>query len=336
MTFFQKIWAKFLKMAGYKFHGLEDCTAEAIKQEFDAYKEIHEPSEEYLKAQEWNNKYTKGDIEYLGRTLKWDNPEDATRTTINHIEVDVRAFITKNDLIMKKIVNDYGLKKETDDETMLEIQKFVSAGRTYEKEVYSERDYGWLKVLTYVSDSSTAEINEDDPNSEGSQAVWYYSDEDHTRREMMINGKLIKFPKGYRALEYWQLPFETWASHIGDCEDGAILIAALAINAGIPSYRVKVAAGFVDTGTVSGGHAYCIYLASDDEWRIIDWCFYQDYSVPVLQKPFAKNGGFNNYYKDVWFTFNDEYSWDLGWSTLGISRIGDVQKKEELKPEGTD
>ncbi len=112
--------------------------------------------------------------------------------------------------------------------------------------------------------------------------------------------------------EYWMFPFETVQAGIGDCEDGGILTAALAINAGIPSYRVKVAAGYVQEAPTApqGGHAYCIYLASDDAWRICDWCYFEDSKTPILKKPLAKDGGQNNAYKDVWFTFNNEFSWN--------------------------
>lgn len=67
--------------------------------------------------------------------------------------------------------------------------------------------------------------------------------------------------------EFWQFPFETIFSKVGDCEDGAILIASLCINAGIPEWRVKVAAGYVqpNPNAPQGGHGYCIYLADDNE-----------------------------------------------------------------------
>lgn len=86
--------------------------------------------------------------------------------------------------------------------------------------------------------------------------------------------------------EYWQFPFETVQGRVGDCEDGAILIAALCINAGIPAYRVKVAAGYVQSSPTApqGGHGYCIYLASDDNWRILDWCIV-DNKRTLIQTP---------------------------------------------------
>ena len=112
--------------------------------------------------------------------------------------------------------------------------------------------------------------------------------------------------------EFWQFPFETLQSKVGDCEDGSILIASLCINAGVPAFRVKVAAGFVQAQPTApqGGHAYCIYLADDEGWRIIDWCYYEDSAIPVSSKPLAKDGGQKGSYKDVWFTFNSEFSWN--------------------------
>jgi hypothetical protein len=112
--------------------------------------------------------------------------------------------------------------------------------------------------------------------------------------------------------EFWQFPFETLYSKVGDCEDGAILITSLCVNAGIPEWRVKVAAGAVQPKPTApeGGHGYSIYLADDNEWRILDWCYYQDSSIPINEKPLAKNGGQMNSYKGVWFTFNSQYSWN--------------------------
>lgn len=119
--------------------------------------------------------------------------------------------------------------------------------------------------------------------------------------------------------EFWQFPFETIYSKEGDCEDGAILIANLALLCGVPSYRIKVAVGDVDDTEyikksnkgkpTKGLHAYCLYLANDDEWRIIDWCWYQDSYLVPKRKPLSKNGGQLNTYKDVKFTFSEKYIW---------------------------
>lgn len=125
--------------------------------------------------------------------------------------------------------------------------------------------------------------------------------------------------------EFWQFPFETLQSEHGDCEDGAILITSLMIQAGIPAFRTKVAAGYVQSSPTApqGGHAYNIYLANDGEWRIMDWCYYEDSNISVKDKPLAKNGGYKNCYKDTWFTFNNEYSWNQESLTLGARIAND-------------
>lgn len=117
-----------------------------------------------------------------------------------------------------------------------------------------------------------------------------------------------------RCPEYWQFPFETLASAMGDCEDGAILMASLMINAGVPNWKVKVVAGNVRPQPTApqGGHAYCIFLADRDgglEWEIHDWCYYEDSDIPTGSKPLAKNGGYERTYEDIWFSFNNEFSW---------------------------
>lgn len=141
--------------------------------------------------------------------------------------------------------------------------------------------------------------------------------------------------------EFWQFPFESIQSEIGDCEDGAILIASLLINAGIPSWRVKVCAAqviadpvFAPSDSELGGHAYCIYLAdrldSDRklEFVILDWCYLQDPEVPIEEKPLARDGGQEGAYKDIWFTFNDENSWS---QTAFEVKEGRISNKRQLK-----
>jgi len=145
--------------------------------------------------------------------------------------------------------------------------------------------------------------------------------------------------------EFWQFPFESIQSGIGDCEDGAILIASLLINAGIPSWRVKVAGGgvlpdpvFAPSDTELGGHAWCIYLADRPdskrglEWVILDWCYAPDPDLPIEEKPLAKKGGQQGGYKETWFTFNDEYSWAIDLTQIPVGRISNnrTTKKDEV------
>lgn len=107
--------------------------------------------------------------------------------------------------------------------------------------------------------------------------------------------------------EYWQFPAETFKRKHGDCEDGAIYMVSLMRNAGIPAHRIKVAAGLVKTGkhAETGGHAYPVYLRDDGEWVILDWCYYPNKLHVKDRKVFRDEEN----YLDIWFTFNDEYTW---------------------------
>ncbi len=148
--------------------------------------------------------------------------------------------------------------------------------------------------------------------------------------------------------EFWLFPFESIQAEIGDCEDGAILIASLLINAGIPSWRVKVTAAeviadpiFAPSDTEVGGHSYCLYLADRSEserkleWVILDWCYLQDPEVPIEKKPLARDGGTEGAYKNILFTFNDEYSWAQSALEVKEGRISQnrtVKKDEIIAP----
>ena len=108
--------------------------------------------------------------------------------------------------------------------------------------------------------------------------------------------------------EFWQFPSETIQLKTWDCEDGAILLISLFLNAGIPQYRCKVAAGLVRAGksAETGGHAWPLYLReSDNQWVVMDWCYCPN-SLPVCKrKPYKQE----KQYKSIWFTFNSQYSW---------------------------
>jgi transglutaminase-like putative cysteine protease len=113
--------------------------------------------------------------------------------------------------------------------------------------------------------------------------------------------------------ERWKAIPDTLFDMGGDCEDQAILLAQLIICAGIPSYRVRVAAGWV-TSTKVIGHAYCIYLADrksmrGKEWVILDTNFYSDESIECDKKPLLNDGGVDKLYGAIWYSFNNQYAW---------------------------
>jgi hypothetical protein len=118
-----------------------------------------------------------------------------------------------------------------------------------------------------------------------------------------VNGFLtyVSDKENVRLNEYWQFPFETIALKISDCEDGAALIANIMLKSGIPYWRLRLNAGLVE----GGAHAYVTYLAEDNEWYVLDWCFNFDDSVANFKKvPFSK---LSKYYA-IWFSWNQKYA----------------------------
>jgi len=230
----------------------------------------------------WGDKWEKAPIIYTGRALRGESYN-------KQIDVDVKAFIKRNDAILWHVITQLELRKDNPNETALKIQNFV------------------CNFLKYKYDDLASECP-----------------------------------------EFWLFPFEAIQSEIGDCEDGAILIASLLINAGVPSWRVKVCAAqvmadpvFAPSDSELGGHAYCIYLADRPEserkleWVILDWCYLQDPEVSIEDKPLARNGGTEGAYRNIWFTFNNDYSWAQSSFEVKEGRISKnrtMQKEEVLAP----
>ena len=119
-----------------------------------------------------------------------------------------------------------------------------------------------------------------------------------------INYVSDQYNEGYN--EYWQFPYETLLYRMGDCEDGAILMANLALAAGVPYWRVRINAGDVEYGGSVAGHAWMTYCReTDNKFVIIDWCYYPDINTPVKDKPYWKDVSM---YKTIWFSFNKKYA----------------------------
>lgn len=99
----------------------------------------------------------------------------------------------------------------------------------------------------------------------------------------------------FKESEEWLFPFETLNLGKGDCEDGAILMANIMLNSGIPYWRIRLNAGDVE----GGGHCWVTYLReSDNQWVILDWCYWPEAAlIGLLYKDAEK-------YYDIWFSFN--------------------------------
>ena len=104
------------------------------------------------------------------------------------------------------------------------------------------------------------------------------------------------------ANEFWQFPYESLIYKTGDCEDGAILLANLMLQAGVPYWKIRLTAGWVKYGGNKVGHAYLTYYCQDkDKWVVLDWCYYPN-TKKISERTDYK---YEENYQTVWF------SWDL-------------------------
>jgi predicted transglutaminase-like cysteine proteinase len=109
----------------------------------------------------------------------------------------------------------------------------------------------------------------------------------------------------WKTPEFWQYANETLGIKTGDCEDGAILMANLLLAAGVPYYKVRVNAGDVynTNGVLAGGHAYPVYYCeATKKWVALDWCFYQDTTTEIINRPDYKTQKIYGGENSIWFS----------------------------------
>jgi predicted transglutaminase-like cysteine proteinase len=73
--------------------------------------------------------------------------------------------------------------------------------------------------------------------------------------------------------DFWNFPNETLASKVGDCEDGAILLANLMLACGLKYYDIMLNV----VNTPLGFHVYVTYKNQIYDWTSLihsDWKFW--------------------------------------------------------------
>jgi hypothetical protein len=131
-------------------------------------------------------------------------------------------------------------------------------------------------------------------------------------RHVIQNVAYTKDSTQFKDGEYWAFGYETAKNRKGDCEDGAILLYDTLRHSGIPAWKLRLSAGYVKYGGGKTGHAYLTYyVESQDKWVILDWCYWPN-NKPVAERPHYRD---EEKYLDVWFSFNEEFSWTKGLNT---------------------
>jgi len=122
------------------------------------------------------------------------------------------------------------------------------------------------------------------------------------------NIKYISDDKQYSKKEYWAFPHETLLNGKGDCDDFTSLIIEMWRCIGIPEYRCKLVAGYVDVNGKDVGHCYPIYLKEfTDEWYIFDGTYYTN--KVVYRWTHGITADRCKEYKSIWFTANRLFTW---------------------------
>jgi transglutaminase-like putative cysteine protease len=101
------------------------------------------------------------------------------------------------------------------------------------------------------------------------------------------NIRYVSDARNHDTSALWSFPTVTLERTAGYCEDGALLIHSLALHAGVPATRLRTYGGIVfadEYGLTVGGHAWTAYRRdTDDQWIIVDWCYWAK-DTPIAER----------------------------------------------------
>ncbi|MCY2958248.1 MAG: hypothetical protein NT107_14580 [Planctomycetota bacterium] len=132
----------------------------------------------------------------------------------------------------------------------------------------------------------------------------------------------------FRGNEAWLFPEETLLLRAGDCEDRALLTAALLLQCGISSFNLRVAIGKVRLGSRQAfDHAWVAYKTEIGTWTVID-----PPAAVVQQAPRGRKRApaerLPRY--EPYFLFNDHHVWRV-WNREAPARLSDYVAREWQK-----
>ncbi|MFW6283208.1 MAG: transglutaminase domain-containing protein [Minisyncoccales bacterium] len=221
--------------------------------------------------------------------------------------------------MLKKILGKLFFKEELEELQRFRNQISKNSIKSYYENAYPKKD------ITYVrTDKETLKIDIRqflNPNNFLLPTVGGKNDDEialNSLKWVIDNISYVKDKKQYGMNEYWAYNYETLKSKKGDCDDMAILLYCIMRKNGIPYWKIRVTAGNVDDGNVSGGHCFVTYL--DEErlrWVLLDCCFHPNKKKIKDRKDYKDE----TYYKTTWFSFNENYSYAKDVKYLKYSNI---------------
>lgn len=120
---------------------------------------------------------------------------------------------------------------------------------------------------------------------------------------------------GQRDYDYWLFPDETIAEEGGDCEDRAILLAALLLASGISGYVIRVALGklYDAEKRKSKDHAWVMYKNEDGKWMCLETLLLSKKARKASRKLADRKTMLRQvqYEYIPYFVFNDSHLWAM-------------------------
>jgi hypothetical protein len=304
----------------------------------------------YTAEDYYNAKYPKLNITFPRYELDVKSFKDNPSTAFSIYHSDVRSILNTKNFRLPIF------KGEADDEIALKVLRWAMnpelAGLAPATASLEEK----MKAgaLVYLCDEHTTAWNQhniDEIEDRLWKAIW---DGDVvevvsllSRRNEIIN-------------EYWSYSYQTFIRGYGDCEDGAILMYDVLRKSGIPAWKLRINAGYVNNpdgslkyypnGGRDGGHAWLTYYVEsqfwkgkdkrEDKWVVLDWCNGHKYAGDV-KTPLDEREPWSAdiYDTNLIFSFNEEYCWSKSNGQLAMGGLFHVEGcpvlrgKIELPPE---
>lgn len=122
--------------------------------------------------------------------------------------------------------------------------------------------------------------------------------------------RTIPYRRRQRGFDSWLFPDETLAAPGGDCEDHALLLAALLLASGISGYVVRVALGrLVPSRGKPHDHAWVMYRSEAGPWLLLDPLIYTKEGRAAKPGRRARTEPSVTYSYVPHFVFNDTHLW---------------------------
>lgn len=226
------------------------------------------------------------------------------------------------------------------------LQKFGSSIEAYQKKywndyfpktnIYYPARPGWKVNISQILNVPDAQKNEIEAYFKEKHPEAFKAKSDDERALFAFNWVRtnIKYVGDFEATklyEFWNNPFETFKSRVGDCEDQHILMYFICEITGMPTWKLRLIASDVSYKDKIAGHCYLVYLTRGVgdwgyEFYSLDSCYYSSTSLSSFRNtPIRFMSMYNPTKEPIWWGFNKEFEWKMHSWDLPTKKIVKAQ-----------